>query len=74
LKFPHAVAFAYISCNQKEDACLSKIEEILNRHNKEWKIKVDGFMQNALKSFEGEIKYHKLEKGNKKITAENPIV
>ena len=46
----------------------------MKRHNSEWRVTVDGFMKNALKSFEGEMKYHKLEKGNKRITAENPRV
>lgn len=71
---PHAVALAYIACKQNEGETVKKIEEIIKRHNNEWRGTVDGFMKNAIKSFEGEIRYHKLEKGKKKITAENPIV
>jgi hypothetical protein len=47
---------------------------MMKRHNGEWRGTIDGFMKNALKSFEGEIKYQKLERGNKKITADNPLV
>ena len=62
---PHAFALAFIACQKNEGDTVKKIEEIIKRHNNEWKVKVDGFMKNAIKSFEGEIRYHKLEKGKK---------
>jgi glycogen debranching enzyme len=71
---PHAAAYCYIVCNRNEEQACKKMEELLKRHNGEWKGRVEDMMKSAMKSFEGEMRYFKLEKGRKRISAENPLV
>ncbi len=50
------------------------IEGFINRHNQEWVGKVEGWLKGAMDSFQGELRYEKLEKKQNHVTIESPLI